>query len=175
MLRFAFIGGLAVSISRPLALRTDLAVGVPLAEGDPEGSSVACSVCRPSSGVPPDNAVGLKKLFALLAFESHATATPETPSANSADRAEQARPICGWHEANGWAVLPIVLLDERPIRRTRRGVHECRAGASTNGCLTMRARCCVVPPSGSVPVVFHPTAGGEQHQKSLIHRREERH
>jgi hypothetical protein len=40
MLRFAFIGGLAVSISRPVALRTDLAVGVPLSEGDPEGTSV---------------------------------------------------------------------------------------------------------------------------------------
>ena len=41
MLRFAFVGGLAVSASRPVALRTDLAVGVPLSEGTPEGTSVA--------------------------------------------------------------------------------------------------------------------------------------
>jgi hypothetical protein len=40
MLRFAFVGGLAVSVSRPVALRTDLAVGVPLSEGDPKGTSV---------------------------------------------------------------------------------------------------------------------------------------
>jgi len=40
MLSCAFIGGLAVSSSRPVALRTDLAVGVPLSERDLEGSSV---------------------------------------------------------------------------------------------------------------------------------------
>jgi len=52
VLRFAFVGGLAVSLSRPVALRTDLAVGVPLSEGTPEGTSVlmmlGCDYRRPA-------------------------------------------------------------------------------------------------------------------------------
>src|SRR6266496_651901 len=95
VLRFAFVGGLAVSVSRPVALRTDLAVGVPLSEGAPEGTSVlrdarlrlrtpgyvwgmhcrffassepsrgseSCSVHRPSSGAPPENAIGTARIL----------------------------------------------------------------------------------------------------------------
>jgi hypothetical protein len=52
VLRFAFVGGLAVSLSRPVALRTDLAVGVPLSEGSPVGTSVlvmrGCDYRRPA-------------------------------------------------------------------------------------------------------------------------------